>query len=281
MSRPDPCEREALAAEQLSIAYGRTTVVEALNLVIPSRAFTALLGPNGSGKSTVLRALAGLLAPRQGDVLLDGRSIAHLPVKGLARRIGMLAQGPGAPEGLTVTDLVRQGRYPHRPLFARWSARDDEACDEALSLTGMETFRDCPLEHLSGGQRQRAWIAMTLAQETGIILLDEPTTFLDLAHQIEVMELIASLVDDRGKTVVAVLHDLNQTARYADRMVLLKSGSIAAAGRPDEVMTIGTIADVFGVACEVVADPVTGSPMCIPLGRSRRMLRPGHSAPQS
>ncbi|HEV7326700.1 MAG TPA: ABC transporter ATP-binding protein [Bosea sp. (in: a-proteobacteria)] len=280
MSRPESDQNQPLRAERLSIAYGRTTVVETLDLTIPARSFTALLGPNGSGKSTILRTLAGLLAPRQGAVLLDGRSIAHLPVKEMARRVGVLAQGPGAPEGLNVIDLVRQGRYPHRSLFARWSARDDAACDEALSLTGMETLRDCPLEHLSGGQRQRAWIAMTLAQETDIILLDEPTTFLDLAHQIEVMELIAALVEDRGKTVVAVLHDLNQTARYADHMVLLKSGKIVAAGCPDEIMTAGTIADVFGVACEVVADSVTGSPMCIPHGRGRRMLRPGHRASQ-
>ncbi len=281
MSRPDTDECRPLVAERLSIAYGRTTIVEMLDLPIPARSFTALLGPNGSGKSTILRALAGLLAPRQGAVLLDGRSIAQLPVKEMARRIGMLAQGPGAPEGLTVIDLVRQGRYPHRPLFARWSSRDDEACEEALTLTGMEAFRDHPLEHLSGGQRQRAWIAMTLAQETDIILLDEPTTFLDLAHQIEVMELIASLVEERGKSVVAVLHDLNQTARYADHMVLLKAGAIVAAGRPDEVMTAATIEDVFGVASEVVADPVTGSPLCVPLGKGKRMLRPGHRAPQS
>lgn len=280
MSRPDPDQHQPLAAERLSIAYSRSTVVERLDLTIPARSFTALLGPNGSGKSTILRALAGLLVPRQGAVLLDGRSIAHLPVKETAWRIGVLAQGPGAPEGLTVVDLVRQGRYPHRPFFARWSVRDEEACEEALTLTCMEAFRDHPLEHLSGGQRQRAWIAMTLAQETDIILLDEPTTFLDLAHQIEVMELIAALVDDRGKTVVAVLHDLNQTARYADHMVLLKSGKIVAAGCPNEVMTSETIEDVFEVASEVMADPMTGSPMCIPFGRGRRMLRPGHRSSQ-
>lgn len=270
MSRPDSNHRATLAAERLSLAYGRVGIVDNLDLAVPDRAFTALVGPNGSGKSTILRALAGLLAPRDGTILLDGRSIARLPSKQTARRVGVLSQGPGAPEGLTVLDLVRQGRYPHRSLFGRWSQADEDACAQALSLTGMDALRNRPLDSLSGGQRQRAWIAMTLAQETDIVLLDEPTTFLDLAHQIEVMELIATLVGERGKTVVAVLHDLNQAARYADHMVLLKAGRIVAVGRPEEVMTVKSIDEVFGVAASILADPVTGTPMCIPLAKARR-----------
>lgn len=273
MSPPEPTE--VLAAIGLTLAYGRETVVEDLGLAIPRVAFTALVGPNGSGKSTVLRALSGVMTPRSGAVLLDGRSIASLPVKEAARRVGVLWQGPVAPEGLTVLDLVRQGRYPHRSLFGRWSRRDDAACDDALRLTGITELRHRPLDSLSGGQRQRAWIAMALAQETEVLLLDEPTTFLDLAHQIEVMELIADLVDARGKTVVAVLHDLNQAARHADHMVLLKAGRIVMAGAPAKVMTVQAIRHVFGVAASIVPDPVTGTPMCIPLAPRRRIGRSG------
>lgn len=257
-----------LTSKDVTVAYGRSIVVEGLDLAIPLGRFTALIGPNGSGKSTILRTFAGLLRPQAGYVHLEVRSITELTTKQIARRIGVLAQGPVAPEGLTVLDLVRQGRYPHRSLFGRWSEKDDDACADALALTGMEELRDRSIESLSGGQRQRAWIAMTLAQETPILLLDEPTTFLDLAHQIEVMELIGELVRERGKTVVAVLHDLNQAARYADHMVMLKEGRIAAQGRPETVMTVGIVEHVFGVAAIIIADPVAGTPMCIPAARS-------------
>lgn len=266
MHRPD--DDAHVAVDRVSVAYGRTIIVEGLDLSIPAGAFTALVGPNGSGKSTILRALGGLLTPKAGTVLLDGRSISEYSTKEVARRVGVLAQGPVAPDGLTVLDLVRQGRYPHRALFGRWSDRDDTACAQALALTGMDALRCRSLDRLSGGQRQRAWIAMALAQETPILLLDEPTTFLDLAHQIEVMDLISRLVTEGGRTVVAVLHDLNQAARYADRMIMLKAGRMAAAGSPDTVMTAQIIADVFGVAATIVADPVAGTPMCIPTGRA-------------
>ncbi|MEO9340307.1 ABC transporter ATP-binding protein [Mesorhizobium sp. SB112] len=266
MLQPD--RAKGLAAKGVSVAYGRSVVVEGLDLTIPAGVFTALIGPNGSGKSTILRALAGLLAPKAGTIRLDGGSISELSTKKVARRIGVLAQGPIAPEGLTVLDLIRQGRYPHRSLFGHWSEKDDEACGEALRLTGMEELQARPLDSLSGGQRQRAWIAMTLAQETPILLLDEPTTFLDLAHQIEVMELIAELVRNREKTVVAVLHDLNQAARYADHMVMLKDGKVSAAGKPADVMTAETVKDVFGVASVIFPDPVAGTPMCV--ARSER-----------
>jgi len=266
MSRREQGKDAGLSAEQLSVAYGRTPVVEALDFKVPDGALTALIGPNGSGKSTVLRSLAGLLSPSHGAVVLDGRSIARLPAKQMARRIGVLAQGPTAPEGVTVIDLVRQGRYPHRSIFGEWSQGDETACENALALTGMADLRDRRIDHLSGGQRQRAWIAMTLAQETDYLLLDEPTTFLDLAHQIEVMELVLDLVRNRGKTVVTVIHDLNQAARYADQVVLLKAGRIVVSGSPGKVMTAETIHEVFGVSSIVIADPVSHTPLCIPAG---------------
>jgi iron complex transport system ATP-binding protein len=270
MSQHSQDERTALAAQDVSTGYGRATIVRRLDLAIPRGVFTVLVGPNGSGKSTILRTLAGLLSPRAGTILLDGAAIRTLSTKELARRVGVLAQGPSAPEGLTVRDLVEQGRYPHRALFGRWTAHDEAACDDAIRLTGMETFQDRPLDSMSGGERQRAWIAMSLAQETEILLLDEPTTFLDLAHQLEILDLVADLVHERGKTVVAVLHDLNQAARYADHMVLLKKGDVIATGRPADVMTAAAIADVFGVAASVISDPVTGTPMCVPAGREGR-----------
>lgn len=261
-----PCDK-GLATRALSLAYGRASIIDRLNLTFPAGAFSALVGPNGSGKSTLLRALAGLLTPKAGHVILDGASIARFSAKELARQVGMLPQGPVAPEGLTVEALVRQGRYPHRSLFGRWSEADRQACEEALRLTGMEELRDRPLDSLSGGQRQRAWLAMALAQETSTLLLDEPTSFLDLAHQIEVMEVITELVAQRGKTVIAVLHDLNQAARYADHMVMLKEGHVIAAGPPTRLMTAGNIEQVFGVRTHILADPVTGTPMCVPLGQ--------------
>jgi iron complex transport system ATP-binding protein len=257
-----------LVAEAVSIGYGRTVVVDQLDLAVPEAAFTALVGPNGSGKSTILRALAGLLPVRHGAVRLDGRPIATLSSREIAKRVGVLQQGPTAPEGLTVLDLVQQGRYPHRSLFGRWSAGDDGACADALRLTGMEPLAGRLLDSLSGGQRQRAWIAMTLAQQTGIVLLDEPTTYLDLAHQIEVLDLLLDLVRIRRMTVVAVLHDLNQAARYADHMVLLNGGSVFAQGKPGDVVNVHSIRAVFGVETTIIADPVSGAPLCIPLQKA-------------
>lgn len=254
-----------LRADRLSVDFGAATVVDGLDLAVPAGRLTVLIGPNGSGKSTTLRALAGLIGHRGGEVLLDGRPLAGLPLRAVARRIGVLSQGAQAPEGVTVRDLVEQGRYPYRSLFSGRSARDAEACANALRLTGMEGLRERPLASLSGGQRQRAWIAMTLAQETDILLLDEPTTYLDLAHQLDVLELVKRLVRERQKTVVAVLHDINQAARYADFIAVLKAGRIAAFGPPKSVLTADIIADVFGVRSVVIADPVTGTPMCIPL----------------
>ncbi|MCM2477115.1 ABC transporter ATP-binding protein [Rhizobium sp. CG5] len=249
----------------VDIDYGQRRIVDKLDLDIPERSFTALIGPNGSGKSTILRTFAALMKPSGGNILLDGRDLTDLSTRDVARKVGVLLQGPVAPEGLTVADLVRQGRYPHQSLFGRWSANDQKASDEALMLTGTTDLSDRLLDSLSGGQRQRAWIAMTLAQQGEVLLLDEPTTYLDLEHQIELMNLITMLVEKHGKTVVAVLHDINQAARFADHIVLLKGGRITAAGKPDTVISAETIFDVFNVKTVVIRDPVAGTPLCIPL----------------
>lgn len=254
-----------ITGKGVDIDYGPRRIVDKLDLDIPERCFTALIGPNGSGKSTILRTFAALLKPSGGSILLDGRDLTDLSTRDVARKVGVLLQGPIAPEGLTVADLVRQGRYPHQSLFGRWSALDQQACDEALMLTGTTDLSGRALDSLSGGQRQRAWIAMTLAQQGETILLDEPTTYLDLEHQIELMNLITMLVEKHGKTVVAVLHDINQAARYAEHIVLLKGGRITAAGTPDTVISAETICDVFNVKTVVIRCPVAGTPLCIPL----------------
>ncbi|MEM7738775.1 MAG: ABC transporter ATP-binding protein [Deinococcota bacterium] len=257
-----------LSANNLSLGYDKTNIIEGLELAIRKHQITALIGPNGCGKSTLLRGLARLLKPRGGSVYLDGNELQKMPTKAIAKRLGILPQGPSAPEGLTVRELVAQGRYPHQTFFQQWTEADERASQEALELTHMLELADRPLESLSGGQRQRAWIAMTLAQETEIFLLDEPTTFLDLAHQIEVMDLLANLNQQRNATIVVVLHDLNQAARYADQLVVLKDGQIVATGSGDEVMTTTCLRQVFGLECHVICDPVSGTPLCIPLSRS-------------
>ncbi|WBU53936.1 ABC transporter ATP-binding protein [Paracoccus sp. SCSIO 75233] len=253
-----------LELRDVRIGYGGKPVVDSLSLGIPRGQFTALLGPNGSGKSTILRSLAGLQRLESGTVLLDGTELARLSPKAIARRIGYLAQGAQAPEGMTVCDLVRQGRYPHRPLFGGWREEDSAAVEDALNLTSVAHLRDRRLDSLSGGQRQRAWIAMTLAQQGEVLLLDEPTTYLDLAHQIELLELLRRLVEERGNTVIAVLHDLNQASRYADRLVLLRDGRLQGEGRPEEVMTSASVLEVFGVSVTVITDPESGAPLCVP-----------------
>lgn len=255
---------EDLRAEGLTLAYGGNPVVANLDLAIPSGRFTVLAGQNGSGKSTVLRALSGALSPTSGKVTLGGQPIARWPIRALARRISILPQDPQAPEGMRVDDLVRMGRYPHRGILSRWTETDELAMTEALRLTGTVAMRDQMLDRLSGGQRQRAWIAMVLAQQSDIVLLDEPISFLDLAHQLEILHLVQLLVAT-GRTVVAVLHDLNQAARHADHMVILKAGRILTSGPPLTVMTPDTIREGFGVEALVIADPATGAPMCCAL----------------
>lgn len=261
----DPSEAQAgLVAEALTLGYGALPIVDSLSVTLPKGRFIAILGPNGCGKSTLLKALSRQLAPLQGQVLLDGRAIADLGSKQAARALGLLAQGAEPPEGLSVEALVRQGRYPHRGPFSPWQACDQRAVDRALHQTGLTELRDRPVEVLSGGQRQRAWIAMVLAQDAPVLLLDEPTTWLDLRHQLEVLGLMRRLVDEGGLTVIAVLHDLDQAARHADHVVMMKAGRIVAEGGVRVALTKDRLAEVFGVDVDVLEDPATGRPMCVP-----------------
>ncbi len=255
-----------LAAEGLTLAYDRLVVAEDLTVAVPRASFTVIIGPNGCGKSTLLRALARTLKPRAGRVLLDGQPMDAMRTKKIARRLALLPQSPIAPEAITVGDLVARGRYPHQGLLRQWSADDARAVDAALAATEVGDLRDRYVSDLSGGQRQRAWLAMALAQETDLLLLDEPTTFLDIAHQFEVMDLLARLHED-GRTLVAVLHDLGQAARYGTHVVAMRDGKVVAQGAPADVITEDMVRDVFGLACRVVPDPETGTPMVVPARR--------------
>jgi iron complex transport system ATP-binding protein len=259
-----------LIARGLTVGYAGSAVVDGLDLVVPREAITAVVGSNGCGKSTLLRALARLIKPRAGSVLLDGREIRELRSRDVARRLGMLPQSPVSPDGLTVEDLVARGRYPHQGVFRQWSEGDEAAVEDALAATGMDELRGRPLDELSGGQRQRAWIAMTLAQQTELLLLDEPTTFLDLAHQVEVLELLDHLVAEHGRTVVMVVHDINQACRYADQLVAVCGGRVHAAGAPVDIVDAAFIREVFGLDAHVTEDPVTGTPLCLPTAQPRR-----------
>jgi len=256
-----------LRAEGLRLAYDDRIVVDDLSLSVPPGQISAIVGANACGKSTLLRALARLLAPRAGSVLLDGRSVHGLPTRTVARQLGLLPQAPVAPEGLTVIDLVTRGRSPHQTWWRQWSAADERAVTFALRATGLSDLADRPVDELSGGQRQRAWLAMAIAQETPLLLLDEPTTFLDLAHQIDVLDLVVDLNRDEGRTVVMVLHDLNQACRYADHVIAMKAGSIVAEGEPAQVITPALVEEVFDLTCQVTTDPVSGTPMIIPVSR--------------
>ncbi|MEB3213830.1 MAG: ABC transporter ATP-binding protein [Leptolyngbyaceae bacterium] len=252
---------------KLTLAYDQAIIIDQLDLAIPTGKITALVGPNGCGKSTLLKGLGRLIKPRKGVVHLDGRSIAKQPTKAIARQLGLLPQSPVAPEGLTVRELVAQGRYPYQNWLQQWSEADEQAVEKALTITEMTELCDRPMDTLSGGQRQRAWIAMTLAQETDILLLDEPTTFLDLAHQIEVLDLLYDLNQSQQRTIVMVLHDLNQACRYADYLITLRDGQVYAQGIPSQVMTDKIVRDVFGIDSRIISDPVAGTTMCIPIGR--------------
>jgi iron complex transport system ATP-binding protein len=261
--------RVRLAAESVSLAYDDRVVVRELDLQLTDGSFTAIVGPNGCGKSTLLRALGRLLRPAGGQVLLDGTAIQRTPTREVAKVLGLLPQTPVAPEGLTVGDLVARGRHPHQSWLRQWSRGDEAAVDEALTWTDMADLADRPVDELSGGQRQRAWISMALAQGTDLLLLDEPTTYLDLSHQIDVLELVARLHTERGRTVVLVLHDLNLAARYAQRLVAMKDGVLVASGTPAEVLTEELLADVFDLEARIVPDPVAGTPMVVPVRRLR------------
>lgn len=256
-----------LAAEQLSAGYGDRLVIERLDLLIPPGQVTAIVGANACGKSTLLRAMSRLLAPKAGRVVLDGQAVHRMPAKQLARTLGLLPQSPIAPDGITVADLVGRGRHPHQAVFSRWSAADELAVAEALEATDTVDLADRSVDELSGGQRQRVWIAMVLAQRTDLLLLDEPTTFLDVSHQVEVLDLLTDLNASRGTTIVMVLHDLNLAARYADHLIAMAGGGIHAVGEPADVLTEQTVRAVFGLESRVISDPVSGRPLMLPIGR--------------
>lgn len=266
-----------LAARALTLAYEDRTVVDGLDLVIPDGEVTVIVGPNACGKSTLLRALGRLLKPRGGAVLLDGTDLARIPTKKIAQSVGLLPQTPVAPDAITVADLVSRGRQPHQHWWQQWSDEDERAVGDAMERTDVTELADRLVDELSGGQRQRVWIAMALAQETGLLLLDEPTTYLDISHQVEVLDLVRQLNHERGRTVVAVLHDLNQAARYADHLITMKAGRIVARGRPSEVVTAELVHEVFGLESVVVPDPVTGSPLVVP-GAPWQAVRTADSA---
>lgn len=253
----------ALQLQEVDLSYGDTAVLQGLSLAIEPGAFTAVVGPNGCGKSTLLRVLGGALAPTRGQAWLDGANLATLRRKAVARRLAYLPQNPVAPEMISVRDLVARGRYPHQTLLRQWSAADAAAVDAALADTDLADLADHPVHTLSGGQRQRAWLALVLAQDAGIMLLDEPTTFLDIRHQIDLLELCARL-HQAGRTLVVVLHDLNLAFRYADRVVMMRSGRIAAQGEVRQVVTEAAMQQVFDLDCRVLPDPETGSPMIVP-----------------
>jgi iron complex transport system ATP-binding protein len=256
-----------LTIDQLTLGYGDRTVIENLDLLVPPGQVTAIVGANACGKSTLLRSMSRLLTPRTGHVLLDGTDVHRIPAKQLARTLGLLPQSPIAPEGITVADLVGRGRHPHQGMFSRWSAADDVAVADALDATETAELADRPVDELSGGQRQRVWIAMALAQQTDLLLLDEPTTFLDVSHQIEVLDLLTDLNRARGTTIVMVLHDLNLAARYADHLIALADGTVHASGTPGDVLTEETVRAVFGLDNQVIIDPTSGKPLMLPIGR--------------
>ncbi|MFD8080196.1 ABC transporter ATP-binding protein [Kitasatospora sp. NPDC059722] len=267
-----------LATHGLGLRYGDRVIVDGLDLELPGGAVTAIVGPNACGKSTLLRGLVRLLDPAAGTVTLDGSDIHRMPSRALAKRLGLLPQQPVTPEAITVESLVRLGRYPHQRMLSPWSRADQAAVEDALARTGTAELRDQQVDRLSGGQRQRAWIALALAQDTDLLLLDEPTTFLDLRHQLDVLDLVADLHEEAGRTVVMVLHDLGQAARYADHLVVLKDGRLAAAGAPSEVLTAELVEAVFQVPCRVVPDPETGTPLIVPRARERARARARASA---
>jgi iron complex transport system ATP-binding protein len=261
-----------LQAEDITLAYDETVIIDGLTVVVPEGKITSVVGPNGCGKSTLLRSLARLMKPRGGAVYLNGDEISNLPTREVARRLGILPQSPTAPEGLTVRELAVQGRYPHQSWLRQWSREDEQAVERALETTGVIELADRSLDTLSGGQRQRAWISMALAQETTTLLLDEPTTFLDMAHQLEVLELLARLNREEGRTILMVLHDLNNAARYSHHVIALHEGQVFAVGTPQEVVNPILLREVFHVEADVVADPRTGVPLCIPYGLRKENL---------
>ncbi|MEU4835785.1 ABC transporter ATP-binding protein [Streptosporangium sp. NPDC023615] len=271
MSATSP-DTARLRVESATIGYDKRNISEHLSVVIPDESFTVIVGPNACGKSTLLRGLSRLLKPSAGQVVLDGADINSYKTKEVARRVGLLPQTSIAPDGITVADLVARGRYPHQGFIRHWTEDDEQAVLRAMRQTSVTDLSGRLVDELSGGQRQRVWVAMALAQHTDIMLLDEPTTFLDITHQIELMELFTDL-HHVGHTLVAVLHDLNHAARYGTHLIAMKDGVVVAEGTPDEVVTADLVEEVFGLRCLVVPDPVAGSPQVVPLGRERTRQR--------
>ncbi|GHA89071.1 ABC transporter [Streptomyces chryseus] len=263
-------QRQRLSAESVTLAYDQRVIAEDLSVGIPDHSFTVIVGPNACGKSTLLRALSRMLKPTQGRVLLDGHAIGSMPAKKVAKTLGLLPQSSIAPDGITVADLVARGRYPHQGLLRQWSPQDERIVEESMRSTGVGELADRYVDELSGGQRQRVWIAMALAQQTPLLLLDEPTTFLDIQHQIDVLDLCAELHETRGRTLVAVLHDLNHAARYATHLIAMRDGEVVAQGPPAEVVTAELVERVFGLRCQVIDDPETGTPLVVPAARQAR-----------
>lgn len=262
--------QQRLTARNVTLGYDRRVIAEDLSVEIPDNSFTVIVGPNACGKSTLLRALARMLKPSAGQVLLDGQSIASLPAKQVAKTLGLLPQSSIAPDGITVADLVSRGRYPHQGLLRQWSRQDERIVAESMAATGVAELAGREVDELSGGQRQRVWIAMALAQQTPLLLLDEPTTYLDIQHQLDVLDLCADLHENQGRTLVAVLHDLNHAARYATHLIALRGGVVVAEGPPSEVVTAELVERVFGLRCQIIEDPETGTPLVIPAARKAR-----------
>ncbi|GAA4764143.1 ABC transporter ATP-binding protein [Microbacterium gilvum] len=259
--------QHTLETRGLVAGYGARTIVDGVDLVVPAGRISVIVGANACGKSTLLKTISRLIPAKEGGVVLDGRRIDELPTKELARTLGLLPQQPVAPEGIAVADLVGRGRHPHQRLFRSWTRDDERAVAAALEATGVAELADRSVDELSGGQRQRVWIAMALAQETGILLLDEPTTFLDVTHQVEVLDLLTDLNRREGTTIVMVLHDINLAARYADHLFALRAGRLVAHGAPADIVTSELIGEVFDLDALVIPDPVSGTPLVLPRGR--------------
>lgn len=257
----------AVHVKDVSVGYGERTVLDTLNVDIKRGAVTSIVGPNGCGKSTLLRTMSRLLNPAKGEIVLDGKSIHDIPTRKLATQLGLLPQTPIAPDGIVVADLVGRGRTPHQGILGRWSQQDYDIVAEALETTGISDLAERSIDELSGGQRQRVWIAMALAQRTDTLLLDEPTTYLDVKHQLDVLDLLTELNRDRGTTIVMVLHDLNLAARYSDELVAVSGGKVFAHGHPREVITKENVKSVFGIDSVIITDPVSDQPAVMPIGR--------------
>ncbi|MFD0271317.1 ABC transporter ATP-binding protein [Streptomyces sp. NPDC127106] len=260
--------QQRLTAQNVTLGYEQRVIAENLSVEIPDNSFTVIVGPNACGKSTLLRALSRMLKPAAGQVLLDGQAIGSMPAKKVAKTLGLLPQSSVAPDGITVADLVARGRYPHQGLLRQWSKEDERIVLESMASTGVAELADRSVDELSGGQRQRVWIAMALAQQTPLLLLDEPTTYLDIQHQIDVLDLCAELHENQGRTLVAVLHDLNHAARYATHLIAMRGGKVVAEGPPAEVVTAELVEKVFGLRCRIIDDPETGTPLVIPAART-------------